>query len=155
MVELDVMWRAMCRPRGAAAPVQETSHDFQVIPRHSRSRTAVRRLPGKCHRAGVAVSIAIVDDAGQLVQFGRMDGARAYTVDLAMRKARTAAAVGVATRIITEMSRNTAGPVSEAAVGSGGLPVLAGGATIGAIGISGAKPEIDEAIAAAGVAAIA
>src|SRR3569623_3780683 len=69
-----------------------------------------------------AVSIAIVDDAGQLLQFGRMDGARAYTVDLASRKARTAAAVGVATGIITQVSLQSHGPAREAAVGAGGRP---------------------------------
>src|SRR3569623_2400072 len=99
----------------------------------------------------VAVSIAIVDDAGQLLQFGRMDGARAYTVELASRKARTAAAVGIATSIITEMSRQSPGPASDAAVGAGGLPILHEQKCIGAIGISGAKPEIDDVIAVAGV----
>lgn len=102
---------------------------------------------------GATVSVAIVDDAGQLLQFGRMDGARGYTAELAGRKARTAAAVGVATSIITEMSRQSPGPASEAAVGSGGIPILHERTCIGAIGISGAKPEIDDLIAAAGVAA--
>jgi uncharacterized protein GlcG (DUF336 family) len=99
---------------------------------------------------GVAVSIAVVDDAGQLLQFCRMDGARGYTTELASRKARTAAAVGVATSIITEMSRQSPGPTSDAA-GAGGLPILHENHCIGAIGISGAKPEIDDAIAGAGV----
>ena len=104
-------------------------------------------------REGVAVSVAIVDDAGQLLQFGRMDGARGYTVELASRKARTAAAVGVATSVITAMSRQSPGSASEAAVGAGGMPVMHESQCIGAIGISGGKPEVDEAIAAAGVAA--
>ena len=36
---------------------------------------------------GVTVSIAIVDEAGKLLHFVRMDEARAYTADLAIRKA--------------------------------------------------------------------
>jgi glc operon protein GlcG len=98
----------------------------------------------------VRVSIAIVDEAGQLLQFGRMDGARAYTAELASRKARTAASVGIATSIITEMSWHSPGPASEAAVGAGGVPILHEHKCIGAIGVSGAKPEIDDLIAVAG-----
>ena len=101
----------------------------------------------------VAVSIAIVDDAGQLLQFGRMDGARAYTIELASRKARTAASVGVATSIITEISRQSPGPAGDAAVGAGGMPIRHEARCIGAVGVSGAKPEIDDLIDAAGIAA--
>jgi glc operon protein GlcG len=103
-------------------------------------------------RYGAAVSIAVVDDAGHLLHFGRMDGARAFTVDLATRKARTAAAVGIATAIITEMSRQSPGPASEAAVGAGGMPVRHEQKCIGAIGVSGAKPDVDDLIATAGLA---
>lgn len=99
-------------------------------------------------RQGVAVSIAIVDGAGDLLQFSRMDGARAYTVDLATKKARTAAQVGVATAIIAAMS----GPGTD--VKAGGLPILHAGQCVGAVGISGAQTPVDEAIAAEGIAAV-
>ncbi len=39
-------------------------------------------------RHDVTVSIAVVDEAGGLLHFGRMDGARAYTIELAAQKAR-------------------------------------------------------------------
>lgn len=100
-------------------------------------------------RQGVAVSIAIVDGAGDLLQFSRMDGARTYTVDLATKKARAAANVGVATAIIAAMS----GPGADS-VKAGGLPILHQGQCVGAVGISGAQTAVDEAIAAAGVAAL-
>jgi glc operon protein GlcG len=104
--------------------------------------------------AGVAVTIAIVDAAGALLAVSRMDGARAYTVDLATRKARTAASVGVGTAVLGAMYAGKTPPV-EMMTMPGGVPVLRATQTAGAIGVSGAKVEVDEAIAAAGLAALA
>jgi len=130
-----------------------------MISKSSIDSVEAGRVLSACGEAarqrGVAVSIAIVDDAGQLLQFGRMDGARAFTVELASRKARVAAAAGVATGVITEMSRQSPGVTSEAAVGAGGMPILHEQKCVGAVGVSGAKPEVDDLIAAAGVAVLA
>lgn len=103
--------------------------------------------------AGRNVSIAMVDDAGGLLLFQRMDGARAHTIDLAQRKARASALVGVPTAMIEAASRDR--PSSpEANPGAGGLPALHGADCVGAIGVSGARPDEDEAIARAGLAAL-
>jgi glc operon protein GlcG len=104
--------------------------------------------------AGVAVTIVIVDAAGTLLALGRMDGARAYTVDLATRKARTSAAIGVGTTVLAALYAGKS-PPSEMMTMPGGVPVLSDKQTAGAIGVSGAATEIDESIAAAGLAAIA
>ena len=57
--------------------------------------TDAQTLAGGClesaSRLGVSVSIAIVDEAGKLIHFIRMDEARAYTADLAIRKAQPSA----------------------------------------------------------------
>jgi glc operon protein GlcG len=103
---------------------------------------------------GVQVSIAVVDDAAALLYFSRMDGARAYTVELASQKARTAASVGVATGIIEAMARERPGPSRDSNPGGGGVPVYHQGQCAGAVGVSGAKPEIDEIIAQAGMAVL-
>ncbi len=129
-----------------------------MISKNSMDFAEAGRVLAACYAAAaqreVAVSVAVVDDAGQLLGFGRMDGARAFTVELASRKARVAASVGVATAIITEMSRQSPGVASDAAVGAGGMPVLHERLCVGAVGVSGGKPEVDELIAAAGVAAL-
>ena len=96
---------------------------------------------------GRAVSVAIVDDAGDLLAFARLTGARGYTIDLATRKARAAASVGAPTVIIAARS-------AEYTAGQGGLPVMMEGACAGAIGVSGALPEEDDEIGAAGIAAL-
>jgi glc operon protein GlcG len=103
---------------------------------------------------GLRVSIAVVDDAGALLWFSRLDGARAYSVDLAIRKARTAAALGVPTKILEEITRERPMPGVDMLAVSGGAPIMVEGVCAGAIGISGAKGEEDHAIAEAGAAAL-
>ncbi len=103
---------------------------------------------------GAAVSIAVVDEAGALLHFQRLDGARAYSVDLAIRKARTAAAVGVPTWVLEAMVRERPMQGQDVLAVAGGAPVILGGGCAGAIGVSGATAEIDEAIAGAGRAGL-
>ena len=107
-------------------------------------------IAAACKRAAYdlsrAVSVAIVDDSGALLHFERMEGARAYTIELAMAKARAAAAVGLPTRVIAAHSKTDVLP--------GGAPVLHENACAGAIGVSGATAEQDEAIAAAGASTL-
>jgi glc operon protein GlcG len=104
----------------------------------------------RAHVLGSAVSIAVVDEAGALLHFRRMDGARAYSVDLAIRKGRTAAAVCVSTRVLEAMFRKRPMHGQDVLAVAGGLPVMSDGQCAGAIGVSGATAEDDEAIAAAG-----
>jgi uncharacterized protein GlcG (DUF336 family) len=115
---------------------------------------ALRASLAAARAAGVAVTIAIVDAAGGLLALSRMDGARAYTVDLASRKARTAAAVGVGTAVLAALYKDKP-PPAEMMIMPGGIPVLSDKLTAGAIGVSGATTEMDESIAAAGLAALA
>ena len=103
----------------------------------------------------LAVTIAVLDRGGHLVALARLDGIHVGTVAVATAKARTAALY----------NRPTAGLSAALADGNtallslpdlvalpGGLPLAAGGVLVGAIGVSGAAPDVDEAIAAAGVA---
>jgi glc operon protein GlcG len=94
---------------------------------------------------GVNIAVAVVEVGGGLLAFARMDGARDHTVELAQQKARAAASVGVATSLIAR--------AQPTATSAGGVPVLADGECAGAVGVSGAAPDIDEAIAMAGCAA--
>jgi uncharacterized protein GlcG (DUF336 family) len=54
-------------------------------------------------RHEASVCIAVADEAGSLLNLIRMDGARGYTVELATRKARTAAGIGVSTEVIENL----------------------------------------------------
>jgi len=105
-------------------------------------------------KMGLKVSIAVVDDSGGLVLLLRLDGARGFSVDIATRKARTAAALGVPTRILEERLGGRPLPLSDMMILPGGVPVISEGAAAGAVGVSGASAEDDDKIADAGVRAL-
>jgi glc operon protein GlcG len=103
---------------------------------------------------GVAVSIAVVDDTGELLHLIRMDDARGYTADLATRKARAAVRVGLPTSAIEASVRERQIPLHSDLAGAGGVPLRRGGECAGAVGVSGASAAIDERIAEAGCKAL-
>lgn len=102
----------------------------------------------------LAVSLAIVDDAGYVLRIERMDGVGITTPMVAFAKARTSAFMrgpsgNLAARLRDEPELLR---LEDYLPMKGGLPIMAAGQCIGAIGISGARPEQDEEVAAAGVA---
>lgn len=110
---------------------------------------------------GVRISASIVDASGQLVNLAHMDGAPAPSRDIAHDKAWTAAGFGVATSAWEERLadapasvRNGLAQRPRLTLFGGGVPVRVDGATVGAIGVSGASAEQDEQCAQAGVRAI-
>ena len=120
-------------------------HDAQAI--CSAARAMAREM-------GLNVSIAVVDDAGGLLSFTRLDGARPYSVDLAIRKARTAAALALPTLVLEQIARERPMQGVEMLAVSGGVPVILDGVCAGALGISGAKGDEDHRIAEAGARAL-
>jgi glc operon protein GlcG len=108
------------------------------------------------------VSIAVVDGGGHLLAFQRLDGASISSAETAIAKARMAALCGKPT---AEMEASINGPrpgllqlagllQQPSAAMAGGLPLLIGSSCIGAIGVSGMTPELDAAIASAGLQAL-
>ena len=107
-------------------------------------------------RRGVSVSIAVLDRGAHLVAFARLDGIHIGTVAVATAKAKTAALYNRATSALSGglAGGNTALlSLPDLIAFPGGLPLAVGGVLVGAIGVSGAAPDVDEAIAAAGAAA--
>jgi uncharacterized protein GlcG (DUF336 family) len=105
-------------------------------------------------QSGARVTIAVVDDTGVLLHLQRLDGAKSYSVDLAGRKARTAATLAISTTILEQMAREGRLPAGDILALGGGLPVMHDGQCVGAVAISGGTSAEDERIAAAGVAAL-
>ena len=103
------------------------------------------------------VAIAILDDGGHLLHFARMDGATPANATIALEKGRTAA-----------VSRRSSGKWEEIIKGGrtamlkmpgilpvqGGMPIVADGTCIGAVGVSGVQSQQDEQIAQAGIDAL-
>jgi len=103
------------------------------------------------------VCIAILDDGGHLLHFVRMDGATPANAGIALEKGRTAA-----------ISRRSSGKWQDIVKGGrtemikmpgilpvqGGMPIVADGTCIGAVGVSGVQSDQDEQIAQAGIDAL-
>lgn len=108
-------------------------------------------------KAGVRVSLAVTDDGGHLLGFLRMDGVHTATVDVANAKARCAAAFRKPTRLFAEQlaqGNMTLLTIPGLITLPGGLPLTLSDHVVGAVGVSGASPDVDEAIAAAMLASL-
>ena len=110
----------------------------------------------KAEAMGTPQCIAVVDPAGHLLAFVRMDGAKFLSIRTAQRKARTAANRRTATGGI-----DPAHAVELALVSSGeitnlkaGLPIEVDGHVVGAVGVSSGRSQQDVEVAQAAVAAI-
>ncbi len=103
------------------------------------------------------MTICIVDESGTLLFLEKSDGAGINTVDFAQRKARHSAYFRSPSKAGADSlkSGNTSLlAVPQAFPMQGGVPIKVDGQTIGAIGVSGAASEVDEAIGMAAIEAV-
>lgn len=107
------------------------------------------------------MNIAIVDAGANLVAFARMDGAWLGSVDIAIKKAKTARFFDMNTGEIGGLSQpggalyNIEHSNNGLITFPGGVPLKnAAGEIIGAVGVSGSTVENDHAVAEAGAAAV-
>jgi glc operon protein GlcG len=113
----------------------------------STADTVVRGCLEHAGRAGEEVSVAVFDQAGNIVAFARGRGTPA-SAELAQWKARSAAIYRNSTR---ETGSWNAPYIPHLASVEGGVPLLtADGAYVGGVGVSGAPPEFDADCAEAG-----
>ena len=127
----------------------------------AQSKTAVEAGYAKAQELGVKMNIAVVDAGANLKGFARMDGAWLGSIDISIRKARTARFFDMPTGEIGKLSQ-PGGPLFAIEHSNGGLitfpggvPIVnAAGEVIGAIGVSGNTVENDHAVATAGAAAV-
>ncbi|GAB7045488.1 GlcG/HbpS family heme-binding protein [Catenuloplanes indicus] len=110
--------------------------------------------------AGVPFSIAVVDAGGHLKAFFSQDGATLGSIDIAVRKARTAQLFRMPTGTLGRYSQ-PGGALYGIELTNGGLvtfpggtPLMADTTLLGAIGVSGGLPEQDHSVATAGAAAL-
>src|SRR5882672_4027352 len=101
-------------------------------------------------------AIAVVDPAGDLLAFQRMDGVRPASAELAIEKARTAARLQRPTAEIEDnINRGrTAFVTAGIAALRGGVPIRVNGKVVGAVGVAGLSKETDTAIANTAAAAL-
>src|SRR5688500_18086245 len=99
------------------------------------------------------VVIAVVDDGGYPLVLKRLNDTQVASVEVGIGKARTAAIFRRPSREFEEQIKN--GRVASLVLPGatplqGGLPLIANGKVVGAIGVSGNTPQEDEDIALAG-----
>ena len=104
------------------------------------------------------MAIAVVDTAGKLVAFERMDNTQIASNEIAIGKAASANNLKRPTKVLQDaLAAGGAGVRFLALPGAlpieGGLPIVADGKIIGAIGVSGAASNEDAQCAAVGVTA--
>ena len=123
----------------------------------SQASDAVNAALGKAREMGFKMNIAVVDAGANLKTFARMDGAWLGSVDISIRKARTAKFFDFNTGEIGKLSQPGA-PLYGIEHTNGGLVTFPGGVpihnksgeVIGAIGVSGSTVEHDQLVAEAG-----
>ncbi|WP_315054656.1 heme-binding protein [Chryseobacterium indoltheticum] len=115
----------------------------------------------KAKEIDTLMNIAVVDRGAHLVAFARMDGAWLGSLDIAIKKAKTAKLFDINTGDIGALSQPGASlyniELSNGGLISfpGGVPLKnATGEIIGAIGVSGSSVENDHAVAEAGSLAL-
>ena len=120
------------------------------------ARKIVAAAEAEAIARGVGVVIVVVDSSGTIIELARMDTAQVASVNVGIGKARTAAIYRRPSRDFEEQIRSgrvAALALADATPLQGGVPVLVDGKVVGAVGVSGDTPQVDEAIAIAGAAA--
>jgi len=123
----------------------------------SAARRVVAASEAEATKRGLGVVIVVVDDAGTVIELTRMDSAQVASVNVGIGKARTAAIYRRPSRVFEEQIRDgriAALALADATPLQGGIPIVINGQVVGAVGVSGDSPQVDEDIAIAGAKAI-
>ena len=127
---------------------------------HEQARKTLAAAIAEARKQNLPMAVAVVDNAGQLVAFERMDNTQTASVGVAQDKAVSAATYrrptkafqdalaggGAALRILTLRGANAV---------EGGVPIVVDGKIIGGLGVSGGTAEQDGVVAKAGTDGLA
>jgi glc operon protein GlcG len=113
------------------------------------AQTVLQAANESAQQRNAPSAIAVVDPAGDLLAFQRMDGVRPASADLAIEKARTAARLQRSTAEIEDNVNQGRTAFITAGIPAlrGGVPIRVNGAVVGAVGVAGLSKEIDVEIA--------
>ena len=111
----------------------------------------------EAQKENLSIAVAIVDSAGGLVYYEKMDNTMFGSANVAIDKARSAAAFKRPTKVFQDAvaGGNTSILKLPGVVATeGGVPLLVDGKIVGAIGVSGGTSAQDAIVAQAGVDAL-
>lgn len=122
-----------------------------------QAQKAIEAAERKAQELGVKMNIAIVDSGANLTAFSRMDGAWLGSIDIALKKAKTARFFDMDTGEIGKLSQpgqslfNIEHSNNGLITFPGGIPIKdTDGEIVGAIGVSGSTVEDDHEVATFG-----
>jgi uncharacterized protein GlcG (DUF336 family) len=124
-----------------------------------QAKTVAAAAVAEARKNQWTMAIAIVDPAGDLVYFEKMDNTQVGSVDVAQAKARASARFKRPTKAFQDaLAAGGEGwrilSLDGAVAVEGGLPLMSGGKIVGAIGASGGTSQQDGVTAAAGAASL-
>jgi glc operon protein GlcG len=141
----------------------------QLLDRKMISLAEAKKMAAAAHAEAVKqnwrMAIAVVDSAGNLIYLERMDDVQTGSIQVAIDKAKTAAAFNRSTDVLATAVKGNpnATPPQPARPellklfplpAQGGLPIKVGDFFVGAIGCSGGTSPQDEQTCAAGLAVL-
>src|ERR1700756_4790143 len=148
-IGVGILATAFCAPVGAQT-ISVMTLDYagaQTVLQAARESAQQRNAPS---------AIAVVDPAGDLLAFQRMDGVRPESAELAIAKARTAARLQ---RPTAEIENNinkgrTAFVTADIPALQGGAPIRVNNQVVGAVGVAGLNKETDKEISSTAAQAL-
>ncbi len=128
---------------------------------YEEAQQVIARAQAKAVASGIRVTVAVVDEGGFLVALGRMDGAPPLSPQIAEAKAVGAAMLYRDGAGLADLAKDRPGFFSVVdrlvrvpiVPGLGSVLVRREGKVLGAVGVSGGKPEQDLECAEAGLSA--
>jgi uncharacterized protein GlcG (DUF336 family) len=149
---------ASCLLAAACATAQVPQYGPNVT--QDQAHKAIAGALAEARKINVPMAIAVVDTAGQLVAFERMDNTQTGSIAVSQDKAVSAAMFRRPTKVFQDaVAGGGAGlrilTLRGANAVEGGLPITVDGKIIGAIGVSGGSAEQDGVVAKGGTDALA
>jgi glc operon protein GlcG len=124
-----------------------------------QARKALAAGQAEARKNNWPVAIAILDTAGNLVAYEKMDNTQTASVQVAIDKGKSAAIYRRPTKVFEDIvAKGGAGlrvmNLRDASVVEGGVPIVVEGKVIGGIGVSGVNADQDGVVAKAGADAL-
>jgi glc operon protein GlcG len=140
----------------SVAFAQDRRPDYGTDVNTATAKKIAAAVIAECQKNSWNVAVAVVDNHGYLVYYERMENTQYASNDIAIGKARAAATYRRPTRAFADVI-NKGGPATATLPGvfasPGGLPIMADGKVVGAVGVSGVTGDQDEQCAKAGASA--
>jgi glc operon protein GlcG len=148
---------AFAQQPAAAPPPPPPPYGMELS--QDMAKKAIAAAEAEAKKNNWFMNIAVVGPSGHLLAFSRMDGAQYASVAIAQHKARTAATFRRPTKAFQDgLAANPANvyllTLDDIIASEGGIPIIADGKLVGAMGCSGGTGQQDGVVCQAGIAAL-